>query len=1226
MNYTDPDTVPALWSVGDVILDLYEVKEVFTGGGMGLVYRVHHRDWAIDLAVKSPRPEFFQIQQHVENFEREAETWVNLGLHPHTVSCFYVRRMGGIPRIFTEFIDGGSLADHIRSRRLYEGGPDKALERILDTAIQFAWGLHYAHEQGLIHQDVKPANVLITADGTVKVTDFGLAKARVVAGETTMATAGQSILVSSGGMTPAYCSPEQVRGETLSRKTDIWSWAVSVLEMLTGEVTWVNGAAAPHVLNEFYEAHPHDPIKKLLSDCLNHSPAQRPGNLCTVAEALEDIYHQTTGHSYYREAPNEVAMAADSLNNKAVSLSDLGKQELALRVFDDAVKLNSRHPEAVYNRGILLWQTARTTDGAIISQLEQIRQAKRCNGKIAYLLGLIHLDRFDIENAIQSLEVAEELGESIEARFAIRKARELLPSGTGLLWSTEAHTWSIESACLSSDNRWGLSGGTEWTLPSGLRMTDRLPPKQNTLRLWDIATGKCTRVFTGHAAEVTSACLSVNNRWAFSGSKDKTVRQWDLTSGQCLRSFEGHTDDVTAVCVSFDNRLTLSGSKDKTLRLWDVVTGQCLRIIKGHTFGVGAASLSSDGKMVLSGNSAGWGNQNLLFLWNLKTGQCLRSFEGHLWGVTSVCFSFDNRWVLSGSADNTLRLWDIASGRCLRIFEGHTNRVNSVCISSDGRFALSGSTDTTVRLWDVKTGRCLRTFEGHTEGVTNVCLSGDSTFALSGGGLDKTLRLWNLGGLTGLPLQRRFSLVLCCTTTSETAADSATQFNKCLVDCEESLSNARWSEALGHAREARALPQYEADTTALELWNRAGLHCSRTALRAGWRSRNLEGHTWWVEAVCLGFDNRLALSGSGDKTLRLWDVITGRCLRVLAGHTDAVTATCLSADNYYAFSASRDKTLRLWDVTTGQCLRVLTGHTDAVTAICLSADNRWAISGSQDRTMRLWDVTTGQCLRVLTGHTDAVTALRLSGDNRNLLSGSWDKTMRFWNIATGACQPTLNCPTDHVTALCLSTDSRYALSSGWDNTPRLWDVMTGECRRIFNGHTAWVTTVCLSLDNRYMLSGSSDKTVRIWDVSTGDCLRTLDWHGDDVRCVCISRDNRWALSGSADKTLKLWELDWEFEAREQVDWHEGVRPYLTNFLILHTPYAGDLLRNRGRTDQEITRALTRRGRPTWNDGDFQVLLHTIACAGYGWLKPTGVLRELERMINECEEPNESPLI
>ncbi len=102
MNYNDPENVPPVWQVGDVILDLYEVKQIFTGGGMGLVYRVHHRDWAMDLAVKSPRPEFFQTRQHVENFEREAETWVNLGLHPHTVSCYYVRRLGGIPRIFTE--------------------------------------------------------------------------------------------------------------------------------------------------------------------------------------------------------------------------------------------------------------------------------------------------------------------------------------------------------------------------------------------------------------------------------------------------------------------------------------------------------------------------------------------------------------------------------------------------------------------------------------------------------------------------------------------------------------------------------------------------------------------------------------------------------------------------------------------------------------------------------------------------------------------------------------------------------------------------------------------------------------------------------------------------------------------------------------------------------------------------------------------------------------------
>ena len=158
--------VPIEWNIGDVILDLYEVKDIHKGGGMGLVYRVRHRGWNIDLAVKNPRADWFKTEEQKENFVRECETWINLGLYPHTVSCYYVRTLGGIPRVFAEYVEGGSLSDWIKTRKLYEEGPDKALKRILDIAIQFAWGLHYAHEQGLVHQDVKPANVMMTPDGT----------------------------------------------------------------------------------------------------------------------------------------------------------------------------------------------------------------------------------------------------------------------------------------------------------------------------------------------------------------------------------------------------------------------------------------------------------------------------------------------------------------------------------------------------------------------------------------------------------------------------------------------------------------------------------------------------------------------------------------------------------------------------------------------------------------------------------------------------------------------------------------------------------------------------------------------------------------------------------------------------------------------------------------------------------------------------------------------------
>ena len=166
------------WTIGETIANLYEVSGVLGEGGMGTVYKVRHLGWDLDLAVKCPKPSLLARAGGAENFEREAETWVQLGLHPHTVSCYYVRRLGGIPRVFAEFVAGGSLTDWIKDGRLYQGTPEEAIRRMLDVAIQFAWGLDYAHEQGLIHQDVKPGNVMVTTDGLVKVTDFGLSRAQ----------------------------------------------------------------------------------------------------------------------------------------------------------------------------------------------------------------------------------------------------------------------------------------------------------------------------------------------------------------------------------------------------------------------------------------------------------------------------------------------------------------------------------------------------------------------------------------------------------------------------------------------------------------------------------------------------------------------------------------------------------------------------------------------------------------------------------------------------------------------------------------------------------------------------------------------------------------------------------------------------------------------------------------------------------------------------------------
>ena len=139
---------------GNDILETYQVISDAIHGGMGSVWRVHHRNWNVDLAMKRPQPKFFAegSGKRKEGFVAECENWINLGLHPNIVSCYYVRDISGVPSIFSEWMDGGSLKDCIRDGSVYAGTGAEAEERLLDMAIQFANGLHYAHEAGLLHQ------------------------------------------------------------------------------------------------------------------------------------------------------------------------------------------------------------------------------------------------------------------------------------------------------------------------------------------------------------------------------------------------------------------------------------------------------------------------------------------------------------------------------------------------------------------------------------------------------------------------------------------------------------------------------------------------------------------------------------------------------------------------------------------------------------------------------------------------------------------------------------------------------------------------------------------------------------------------------------------------------------------------------------------------------------------------------------------------------------------
>lgn len=527
-----------------------------------------------------------------------------------------------------------------------------------------------------------------------------------------------------------------------------------------------------------------------------------------------------------------------------------------------------------------------------------------------------------------------------------------------------------------------------------------------TVKLWEVATGQCVRILQGHTYWISSVAFSPDGQLLASGSDDHTARLWEVATGQCVRILQGHTNHLRSVAFSPDGQILASGSNDSTVKLWEVSTGQCLQILH-HTYYGRSVAFSPDGQLLASSD-----HDSTVKLWEVATGNCLKTLQGHTHAIAKIAFSPDSQLLASCGQESIVRLWEVSTGQCLQILRGHTNKVRSIAFSPDGQTLASASDDSTVRLWEVSTGHSLRILQGHTTRMRSVAFSPNGQLLASGSG-DHKVRLWDVN--TG----------------------------QCL--------------------------------------------------------KVLHGHTSGIQSVAFSSDGQ-TIASSGDPTVRLWDVNTGHCLHVLQGHrswvqcitfspnSDSAALTTLGASGQIA-SGSGDKTIRLWDANTGHCLHVLQGHDSEVRCIAFSPNGQLLASGSRDHKVRLWDVSTGQCLKTLQGHSNWVESVAFSHDGETLASSTLDQTMRLWDVRTGVLKIQREIHSGEFVAF--SPDSQIFAGGGDDSTVGLWEVSTGQCLKTLQGHTDKVWSVAFSGDGQTLVSGSQDETLKIWNIKTGECLKTL---------------------------------------------------------------------------------------------------------------------------------------
>ena len=514
----------------------------------------------------------------------------------------------------------------------------------------------------------------------------------------------------------------------------------------------------------------------------------------------------------------------------------------------------------------------------------------------------------------------------------------------------QGHDRKVNVVAFSSDGKYVVSGD-----------------HGGTIKLWDVSSGREVQTFIGHGGYVESVNLSSNDKYVVAAGEHDIINLWEVSSGNVIKTFKGHSGRFRSVAFSPDGKYVATGGDDKTIKLWEVSTKKVIKTLKGHISEVTAVAFSPDGKYIVSGDDNG-----TLKFWDIATTSALLTlYEKDSAKANSVVFSPDGRHVVSGDDHGALKFWDLSKKSNIKTFRRSSSiAFKSAAFSPDGRYVVSGSVFGHLKLWDIKTGMEIKSFiGGHVKDVKSIAFSPDGRYIVSGDH-SGVIKLWDVSAgkevknfeahreIEGLTFSPDGKHVVSLSGSSDQILiwDISTGMKVRTIEDNDIASFAISPDG-----------RYIATGSGIytkkfgKLWDfYSGRKIKDLTFRKG---RDIFGDTVYISSDSLDFspDGRYVVSSYYiDHEFYLLDVSTDRKVRTFKGHTDYVNSVAFSPDGKYILSGSRDKTLKLWEVSSGREVRTFEGHKSHVSSAAFSANGEYAISTSSDSTVRLWSIKSGK--------------------------------------------------------------------------------------------------------------------------------------------------------------------------------------------------------------------------------------------------------------------------
>ncbi|HEX3998170.1 MAG TPA: protein kinase [Pirellulales bacterium] len=716
----------------------------------------------------------------------------------------------------------------------------------------------------------------------------------------------------------------------------------------------------------------------------------------------------------------------------------------------------------------------------------------------------------------------------------------------------EGHSGPVHTVSFSANGKLIVSGSND-----------------NSLKLWDFASGKLIKTLRGHGGWVDSAAFSPDGHWVLSASHDsspKNIKLWSIKGYEEVRVLQGrvlagHTDAVlSAACSRRDGKRIVTASRDRTAKMWDFATGQLLQDFEeGHEYLASTAQFFPDGKRLLTAAA-----DNTTCVWSLATGT--EEFRLNHTGRASVAvLSHDGKLLLTGSDEKTLpaalgekaaeanqqdnahfwiaQLWDAATGQRIRATKPLSAEISAVAFSPNDQQFFVGDAHGHCTLWTSETAAEIRSLDTHAGKITAAEFTADGHRILTASA-DRTVGQWNLAtGEEPLPLILRHPGPVAAVAIVPHSSQALSLGDDGLVrlwDVDRAkmlgvIGGGEGTSQIGVSADGRLALWVDYKERTLHLWSFAD---HRELGPPGAKDSKepflqLKDGLIWSAAFSPDAQYLITVGGNGA---RLWDIATGR-QRMTFTPNGAVASARFSPDGTRIVTGSWDNSAKIWNVKTGHAELKLVGHRGYVNSAEFSPDDKgkWVLTASDDGTARIWDAQTGKCLREFKGHQANVTSATFSPDGKYVLTASGDKTARLWDAQTAKQLHIYKGHTWGLLSAAFSRDGHRIITGSADTTARIWDVETEQTLATLAGHTAAVTSVAFSPDGRRAITGSQDDTAKIWDAvggTRGDAeasrqrrgkeMLTLKGHTQEVTSVTFSDDGSYVLTGSRDGTAIIW--------------------------------------------------------------------------------------------------------